>query len=294
MELVGAGNEYLLLHCRFPGADPASFKIKVIQLGRRGPVPRFQTAFYQLCWAPPASRGKLPPDALLPLDQGLVSTGQALDIIAVFHILSDSSRGTFRLVLVATDKRHIFRLPLKLRVYRFDLPDDLPISIFAQFWPYSRERYRKYGVSATAYLPTIQAYYQSLRKYKVNVLGGVHFFPFDQLRPDTRIEEFRDYHELVEFALNRAKFRSIMIPKLWGWKSINSPGGTFLARALIFYPLYQAYLKRHGWQDRALNYLIDEPKPQDYPAVQQAFALVKKLAPTVRTLCTGWNPAPEF
>jgi len=295
LELAGARNEYLVLRCRFPGADPASFKIKVVEAGRQSAIPQLGVAFYQLCWAPPGSRGKLPPDALLPLDQGLLSTGDALEIVTTLHIPPDFPKGSFLFELVATDKNQIFRQPITIRVYKFALADDLPIPILGGFWNYSPDHYAKYGVNSfEKYLQVIESYYPSMRHYKINVLGGAYPFPFDELHPDKKIEEFQDYHQLVDYALNQAKFHRFMIPKLRGWRTINQPGDTFISRANVFYPLYQDYLKRHGWQDRALNYLIDEPKPEEYPAVQQAFTTSKNLAPTIKTLCAGWNPDPEF
>ncbi len=295
VELAGAKNEYLFLRCRFPGADPASFKIKLVQAARQPTIPKINVAFYQVCWAPPTSMEKLPPDALLPFEQGLLPTGTHLEILVAFHISPDFPKGFCRYELFASDKNQSYRQPLRLRVFNFTLPEDLPITIFGGFWNYRPDHYAQYGVdSFDKYLKVIKSYYSSMRQYKINTLGGAYFFPFEELHPGKNIEDFQDYHQLVDYALNHLKYRFFQIPSLRGWRTINQPGGDFLARANVFYPLYQEYLKRHGWQDRALNYLIDEPKPELYAAVQQAYATAKNLAPAIKTLCAGWNPASEF
>ncbi len=295
LDLSGARNEYVFLHCRFPGADPGSFKIKLLEISRRAQPTKVSAAFYQLCSAPSASLGQLPPDALLPLEQGLIQTGNYLDLVVVIHISPEAPHGSFQYQLAASDKKQSFCQPVKVRIFNFYLPDDLPLPIFGGFWNYKPEHYAKYGVqSFNAYLETVKSYYSSMRRYKINALGGAYFFPFDELHPEKKIEDFQDYHQLLGYALNQLNYRWFMIPKLKGWQAINQPGSDFLTKANLFYPLYQEYLKRHGWQDRALNYLIDEPRPEYYPAVQQAFATSKSLAPAIKTLCAGWNPAPEF
>lgn len=39
---------------------------------------------------------------------------------------------------------------------------------------------------------------------------------------------------------------------------------------------------------------MDEPRPPQYGAVKEAFALAKSLSPEIRTLSAGWRPSPEF
>lgn len=295
LALAGARNEHLLLHCRFPGADFTSFKIKVIETGRQPQSAQINAAFYQLCWAPPETMGKVQPDALLPVERGLVHTGTSLDIVTVLSIPPNAAPGFYDYELTASDKNQRYTQPFKVRVYNFFLPDDLPVPIFGGFWNYKPERYQSYGVqSLSAYLETVKSYYGSMRHYKINMLGGAYFFSFQELHPNRQIEDFQEYHQLLDHALNQLKYRGFMIPKLRGWQTVNQPEDDYIARAKLFYPLYQAYLERHGWQDRALNYLIDEPRPDHYPAVQQAYAASKALAPAIKTLCAGWNPAPEF
>lgn len=295
LELAGAGNEYLIVHCRFPGADAASFSIKIIEKKPRPKAQKITFTFSQIVWAPPASRGKLPPDALLPLDQGLLATDSALEILVVLHIPAGHPKGSFPFELIASDKKNNYRQDLKVRVYNFALPEDLPITIFGGFWNYPPDHYVKYGVlSFEQYLQLIKSYYRIMRQYKINTLGGFYTFPFEELQPDKKIEEFTDYHHLLHYALDQLKYRFFMIPKLRGWRTINQPGDSFMSRANLFYPLYQEYLTRYGWQDRALNYLIDEPSPDFYAAVQQAYTVSKRLAPAIKTLCAGWNPDPEF
>jgi hypothetical protein len=295
LALAGARNEYLLLHCRFPKADPASFKINLTETRPKPGSPKIAFTFSQVYWAPPASRGKFPADALLPLDRGLLAAGDAIEMLVTLHIPPDFPQGSFLFELNASDQTHSYRQPIKVQVYNFSLPDDLPIVIFGGFWDYPPDFYANYGVNSFAnYLEVIKSFYRSIRQYKINTLGGFYSFPFEEIQPGKKIEEFTAYHHLLQYALNSLNYRFFMIPKLRGWRTINQTGDSFITRAQLFYPLYQEYLKRYGWQHRALNYLIDEPSPDLYPAAKQAFALTKQLAPAIRTLCAGWNPDPGF
>ncbi|MDI6853937.1 MAG: DUF4091 domain-containing protein [Deltaproteobacteria bacterium] len=295
LTLAGAKNEHLLLHCRFPAADPATFKICLAEKRPKPASPKITCTFSQVYWAPPACRGKFPADALLPLDQGLLAVGDAVDILVTLYIPPDFPAGSFPFELNASDQIHSYRQPVKVQVYNFSLPDDLPIAIFGGFWDYPPDFYAKYGVNSFEnYLEVIKSFYRSMRQYKINTLGGFYSFPFEEIKPGQKIEEFTAYHSLLQYALAHLNYRFFMIPKMRGWRTINQPGDSFIKRAQVFYPLYQDYLKRYGWQHRALNYLIDEPSPDLYPAARQAFAAAKQLAPDIRTLCAGWNPDPAF
>jgi len=197
--------------------------------------------------------------------------------------------------VVFADKFRSYRQTLHLRVFGFALPKDLPLTIFGGFWNYPPEFYAQFGVTGQAqYLELIKSYYRSMREYKINALGGAYPLPLAEVSAQRPVESFPDYHDLVTFALNTVGFRYFMIPKVRQWETALDPAGPFASQARTFYPLYHQYLVRHGWLGRALNYLIDEPKPERYPAVYQAYALAREYAPGLKTMCAGWNPDPAF
>lgn len=118
--------------------------------------------------------------------------------------------------------------------------------------------------------------------------------PLNRLQPGQQWEDFSPYHELLDYALNELKFAYFQIPRLKGWQTSAQPQSPFVRKAQVFYPEYGAYLRRHGWENRALNYLVDEPREQKGEAVVRVYSQAKALIPEVRTLCAGWHPRPKF
>lgn len=293
LTVAGAANEYLLLHFRLGPIDAATFQASVRGLSKVT-LPNLAWRFYQVVRAP-AQTTSIPAEALLPVEYGLTSPGAAPEFVLVLKIPPAAPRGQYPFEVVLADKTRAYRQGLNLKVFGFALPKDLPLTIFGGFWNYPLEFYSQFGVSGTPqYLELIKAYYRSMREYKINALGGAYPLPLAGVSPERPVESFTDYHDLVSFALENAGFRYFMIPKVRNWETSLDPAGPFATQAKTFYPLYHQYLTRHGWLGRALNYLIDEPKPEKYGAVYQAYALAREYAPGLKTLCAGWDPAPEF
>lgn len=294
LQVAGAGNEYLLVHFRLEAIDPATFKASVKPLGNSSGS-QFAWQFYQVCKAAPTGTPSLPADALLPLELGVTATGSAPEFLLTWKIPPKHPKGTYKFEVVFADRARTYRHPLELRVFGFTLDEDLPLTIFGGFWNYQPEFYAPFGIATTAqYLDLVKSCYRSMRQYKINALGGAYFLPLGEVTADKPVEAFQDYHQLVSHALTDLKYRYFMIPKVRQWETALQPNGPFATQAKTFYPLYRDYLMRHGWLGRALNYLIDEPKPAQYPAVFQAFSLARQCAPGIKTLCAGWDPAKEF
>ena len=289
INLAGARNEYVFSPVWLAGASP-SLKAKC-ENAPRG----LECKVFRVVAVPPASAGEFPPDGLLLLDDGGIDPAPGPQLLWIsFKICPDLLPGSYPFTLAISHGGGNIRLPVDLKVFRFTLPEDLPITIFGGLWhqPKVWSRYAKNDSQKE--IRIIQNYYQSLREYKFNALGGSYPLPLEQIQPGHKIEDFSEYHELLRCALHDVKFRYFQIPTLKNWKSVDHHDSPFSRQARIFYPLYNAYLKRHGWEQKALNYLVDEPPPEQHGAVVQAFSLAKSLAPGIRTLSAGWRPSPEF
>jgi hypothetical protein len=288
IDLAGARNEHLFFTVSLAGG-PRSLKA-----GMEGVPGGLECNFYRVVAVPPASAGIFPPDGLLPLgDDVSDSTAAPLTLWISLTISPNCAPGRYPLNLVITDHQSSVRVPVELKVYRFSLPDDLPITIFGGF-RYQQGPWWTGKGSLPSALPVIKQYYQSLRAHKFNALGGSYPLPLGWLQPGQKLEDFPLYHELLRYVLDELKFKFFQIPSLKGWKSVGNPDSVFCRQARNIYPLYNAYLRRHGWEDRAINYLVDEPRSPQYGAVIQAYALAKSLSPAIRTLSAGWRPSPEF
>jgi hypothetical protein len=287
ISLAGARNEHLFFMVSLEGGSP-SLKARM-----EGTPDGLKCNFFRVVTVPLASIGKVPPDALLSLgEEGSDSAFDPLILWVSLKISPNCEPGLHTLNLVITDRHGSIRVPVDLRVYRFALPQDLPITIFGGFW-YQPGLWSK-SAKGLPSAEIIKKYYQSLRAHKFNALGGSYPLPLGQIHPGQRLEDYSTYHELLQYALDDLKFKYFQNPKLKGWESVSDPDSTFSRQARIFYPLYSAYLRRHGWENRAVNYLVDEPRPPQYGSVIQAFALAKSLSPGIRTLSAGWRPSPEF
>jgi hypothetical protein len=287
--LAGAQNEHLFFTVPLAGGSP-SLRARI-----EGLPDGLECHFFRVVAAPLDSAGKFTPDALLPLEEdGSIPAYTPVTLWISLKIPSNCTPGLYPLNLVITDQRDNIRLPVKLKVYRFSLPEDLPITIFGGFWHQPGFWPKSAKDLPPAEIPIIKKYYQSLREHKFNALGGSYPLPLGRIQAGQRIEDFSPYHELLQYVLDDLKFKYFQIPKLRGWQSISQPDSSFSRQARIFYPLYSDYLRRHGWQNRALNYLVDEPRPPQYGSVIAAFSLARSLAPEIRTLSAGWWPSPEF
>jgi hypothetical protein len=287
INLAGAKNEHLFLQIFLAGGSVP------LKASAEGLPNGLDCQFFRVVAAPATQAGNFPPDALLPLEESIPgAVADPLPLWVSVKIAPDCLPGLHRLDLVITDRRGSLRLPVDLKVYRFTLPEDLPIAIFGGLWP-QPELWRQYAKGQPlAEASILKKYYQSLREHKFNALGGSYPLPLDQIDPGQRIEDFSTYHDLLRYALHDLKFKYFQIPKLNGWKSVNSPEGSFPQAARRFYPLYTEYLRRQGWESRALNYLVDEPRPLDYEAAIRSFALAQSLSPGIRTLSAGKRPPP--
>jgi hypothetical protein len=288
ISLSGAKNEHLFFTVSLAGSS-SSLKTRM----EDAPA-GLECHFFRVADVPPASSGTFPPDALLPLGEEVSESASHPQVLWIsLKISPNCVPGLYPLNLIITDQQGSIRLPVELKVYRFSLPEDLPIAIFGGFW-HQPGLWSQYAKSPAAEIEIIKQYYQSLRAHKFNALGGSYPLPVGRIQPGQKIEDLAAYHELLRFALDDLKFKYVQIPKLKGWESVSHPDSTFSRQARIFYPQYSAYLRRHGWERRAVNYLVDEPRPPKYGSVVEAFALAKSLSPGIRTLSAGWRPSPEF
>ena len=278
--LAGAQNEHLFIRLELEGA---SSPLKV-RLEGAPQLPALPWRVFRLAAAPPSS----PPDALLPLEEAGGDEGPGpRDLWLALKIPADFPRGVHALLLKISDGRGLLEVPVQLRVYGFRLPEDLPLAVCGGLW-------HQGAPGPLREVRVIKAYYRSLREYKINVLGGAYPVPLDRVGEGLPPEDLGPFQELAAYALNDLKFRAIQLPGPKEWRRGAGAETPWGREARRWYPRIAAYLERQGWGGRALAYVADEPRPEDHGAVYQAYALVKSLAPGVRTLSAGWRPAREF
>jgi hypothetical protein len=290
VSLAGAQNEYLTFEIYLEGVEPRSLRLRV-----EGQNPGAPWSFqcHQVVSAPLRGDGNFAPDALLSLSQGAVPGGTGVQVWVTVKIPAGASPGIYPWKLIATDAAGRLQIPLSIQVWRFALPDDLPITILARIH-YKDLMSRSGATTQQQQDQLLRALLRNLRDYKINALYSVYPFPVGKLQPGTRVEDFTEYHRSLQYILNDLHYRTFQIPPLPGAKDIGKPGNDFAARARIYFPLFAEYLRRQGWEHRALIKLWDEPKPADYPQVVKAYGEVKALMPGIQTISAGRTPEVEL
>lgn len=287
--IAGAKNEYLILPFRISGADVPTLKVEVKALRSSSQV---HFKFYQLGSAPVGNQSRFQPDALFALHQGPLQRGGVMEVWAIVKIPGAISKGTHSYELLFSDNKASYRQLLDIKVWNFSLPDDLPIAILANLYV-NKEWFARYGVNnQSKYDEVIRAYLQDMRKYRINALGKFYPFPVEQLEPGKRVEDFPAFDHMLHYAVDDLHYRYFRVPRVPGAKKIDQPAEKFVQRAKTFYPLFNDYLRRHNWEQRAIIKIIDEPKPGTYQQVYQAYSLVKSLVPNIKTESAGRAPDP--
>lgn len=293
LPVAGAKNEYLNLYFRIKGADPASVKLSV----RKKSAPGVSYTFYQVRPIPfmATSRFHIPADALVPLAEG-VKGMEPLDFLVTIKIPGTAASGVHAHELVFADRKGSFSIPLELTVWNFSLPNDLPITIMGNLWGVPKW-FAPYGVKTEAQFgQAVKSCLSLMREYKINGLGP-KFYPFNakQVAPGKKVEEqFPGYHKMLSYALNDLQYRYVCLPRLQLGKKEIQTRNDLLQPAKNFFPLFQGYLRSHGWEGRSINKLMDEPILPYYPSVYESYKLTKDLAPSLKTFCTGRAPDPRL
>jgi len=280
LKLQGARNEFLSWQFTIAGADSASLRITT-------PGAKVAYRFYQVISAPLSAPPGYPADALIPLEQGL-RPGRALQIWVTIKIPAGLAKGVYPQELVFQDRNGGYRQPIDLKVWNFVLPEDLPITIMGNLWG-DRELFARYGVKTEAQFDEVlKAYLRSMREYKFNALGP-KLYPLSTNQLGAReVETVPGYNGILGHALNTLNYRYFCLPMVKLNKdSLEAEKSRFLQETGSYYPAFLKYLRSRHWENRAINKVMDEPRHPYYPAVYDVYAQSKKLAPGVKTFCTG-------
>ncbi len=291
ISVAGAKNEYLILTFKVNGGDPSFFKTQVTGTGSESQI---KINFYQVVSAPVRSPDAFQPDALFSLEQGPLKVAPVSDVWAIIKISPSTPRGVHNFELVLSDNKASFRQPLEIKVWNFALPQDLPIPILANTFV-SKNIYDRYGGNSHAQFDLkVKAILRSMREYKINSIGTFYPFPAKQFLNNKKVEDFPGFEHLLRYVVNDLNYRFFRVPTLGGAKEIGNPGNDWASQAKIFYPAFADYLRRHQLENRAIIKVIDEPKPQYYGKVIQAYSLIKSLVPNIKTESAGRAPVPDF
>ncbi len=289
--LKGARNENLFLIFSLPGVKSEDLQVDLQQNDR---APSLGIRVFLLRPVPANQFSDLLADGLVPLERGLRFAGPDLQILVSIKIPPAHPAGTNRYTISIRDKDKRILQPLELQVWRFSLPDDLPVTIMAHFRP-SQEWFRRYGVnSPEAYDGVIETYLSAMRAYKINAIAGFYPLPLDKISRGQSLQSFPRFTRMLDLVVNKFGYRFFRIPSESGSKA-SGPDVARLRQLMSgYFPKMIQYLQGKGWLEKATVKLWDEPKRVGvFPRVAQVYGMFKAAFPQIRTESAGWPPPVE-
>lgn len=294
--LSGAINEDFLLLFTLNNADISKLTVTITRPNAAYMTPRV----FQLRPAPVNLDDVFLVDGMAPLGRpDLNLPGNPLYLAIGLKINKVHPPGTYKYLLTMTSGANVVKQPLTVTVWPFALPDDLPITLYANFC-YKPDWFAQYGVSPDTLDKTIlPAYLAAMRAYKINAVGlGYYPFPTDMVAAGTAaVSSAPDFTKALD-TIVRYGFRGFRIPDLLSKEytptQLGQPGNQFAFKGPVYYQAWYKYLKEKGWVDKALVKLWDEPTPEQIPMVQESYNIMKSAVPEFATLCAGGPPDPRL
>jgi len=250
------------------------------------------------------------PDALPPLDKPLeVAAGENQPLWVLVHVPEDAVAGDYRGEVLLEAQGFSARVPLKLHVWKFALPQRNHLDTAFGLSAGNIFRYHQLRTEADK-RRVMDMYLQCLSEHRIS---PYHPAPLDPIRvrwlsqadPPRAELDFSAFDEAMQRAVEKYHFTNFML-QLQGMG-----GGSFHARYEPRIgqfgeqtPEYQAlfasyvrqleqHLRERGWLKMAYVYWFDEPAPKDYEFVRRGMERLKKYAPGLPTMLTE-QPEPEL
>jgi len=291
LDLRGAKNEYLLVVMEVEGAKAENLKIEL-----QGSVPSggLEMQVYQLRPVPASQPQNFLADGLAPLEKGLVINQSPLLVALILKISSSLAAGNQHYDLYLRSGAWHGYQPLNLEVWNFSLPKDLPITIMAHFRP-NTDWFQRYHVSSQeAFDDVLEAYFRSMRDYKINSIAGFYPLPYKRVARGEPLTSFPQFDRMLTLIMNQLGYRYFRVPSPSGGKKQGPDMAEVKEMCDTYFPRFYRYSQGKGWTGKALVKVWDEPQPGTWPRVAQAYGYVKAAVPQLRTECTGKMPPLEL
>jgi hypothetical protein len=282
-----ARNESTLFLLEVNGAAPDR-----LQVDTEGPQGAFQV--WHLRPLPAHLPDGLYPDGLVPLGAGLSLPGAPAVLAVRVAIPPGHPAGVFRAAIKVTSPAGSAVQPLSLVVWRFTLPEDLPITLLANFRPV-REWFRRYGLEAPADQVAVwEAYLRFLRRYKVNAIAGLPPLSPEAVSPNRPVTSFEDFTRLWQVAFQELGYRRFRLPAALGVKAQGSDSQRLQKQASVYFPEMRRFLEGQGMWSQALVKLWDEPPRRLFPQVAGVYRQLKEAMPGLALECSGEAPSGDL
>jgi len=201
-----------------------------------------------------------------------VPAGQNQPIWVEVHVPPDTQPGVYSGELtVSAEGKPPATIAMKLSVWNFALPQI----------PTLHSWFGQLDVPAPVSEESSLQYRREILRHRVSPVAG---WATPVVHPDGSIDTSRSHAALVEFLSLATTWT---IPFWANGYPFRDPLGADRARTQRYFQSIQEYLRAHGWLERGVLYLYDEPDDPAKARVAQDYGrLVREAAPDLRTLVT--------
>jgi len=215
------------------------------------------------------------PDPLIPLEQFDLAEGKVQPIWVTIYIPESTPSGDYQgCIKIIPENAEAETVEVVLTVWDFTLPEESSLqAVFSLYEEVIRDFYR-FDVLPPEIL---RRYYSFLLAHRINPTSL-----YLRGDPQPRLEN-------LEFCVDRG-LNALNIAYLYDW---GHSGGTkahlsdeYERNLTASLSHTVAFLREHGWLEKAFIYGPDEPGQRDYSAVREMLSLVGRMAPGVRRVVT--------
>ena len=264
--------------------------------GARVPLDLFRVATIELTQpsGPEGSTGEWP-DALVPVRDPIwnearrafpvdVAPGRAQAIfveICAPRGAPGRYAGAVQLAWRERDAPVRASVPVELRVRRFDLPATPELATAFGFSGYSAAKGHRKPPQDNRELTRL--YDTIALRRGITLFGGTQDAPAHKAEGDTVRIEWTDYDAEVAPFLDGTALPS---GARWTAVEMREPARLTRAQRKSWRRAWVEHFRERGWLDRLFVYVHDEPRPEDFPRVEERARELREDAPEARRLLT--------
>ena len=215
------------------------------------------------------------PDPLIPLERMNVRAGDIQPVWVTVHVPGGTPAGLYQgRIKIHPENEAAETIELSLNVWEFAIPEESSLQlVFSLYENCIQDYYQLDEIPSTL----LRQYYSFLLAHRINPTNL-----YLRGKPQPRLEDFK-------FCASRG-LNAMNIAYLYDWDHNDGDKSRFSEefKRNMKVSLVETidFLREQQWKGTAFVYGPDEPNRQQYNAVKEMFALVKSIAPDIRTMLT--------
>lgn len=221
-----------------------------------------------------------------------------IDCYVPQNVPAGEYRGT---LAVLVGQKQLMQIPLRVTVWNFTLPKRSHLRIV-----YDLRSGPGWDVTDGEKLETLKQWYRLMSEHRVNP-DVVLPMPEFRVKGGQVVMDVSRFEPMARYAFEELGFNHCYTPWVFyalGWAYPLPPKFGFVPRTPEYekalrgaYAQLVDYFTRHGWRDRLIYYLSDEPhlsNPQVVADLRYFIGIIKPVAPDVPIFSSTWYHSPEM